>query len=126
MLGRDPQTHQQVEVRRAVGDADDLLQLLQRIEAEGPDAMLEIGLGDRLLGLHRVHEAKHCLGQGLRTSRTSPIDATSIMGDAGLPQHLQQVRRRIGLHGIERPARKLLDEEAGGAPRGVRTKSVTG
>ena len=44
------------------------------------------------------------------------------MGDAGVPQDLQQVRRRVGLDRIERAARKLLDEEAGGAPRGVRTK----
>ena len=38
-----------------------------------------------------------------------------IMGDARVPQDLQQVGRRIGLHRIERAARKLLDEEAGGA-----------
>ena len=44
------------------------------------------------------------------------------MGDARVPQDPQQVRRGVGLDRIERPARKLLDEEARGAPRGVRTK----
>ena len=44
------------------------------------------------------------------------------MGDARVPQDLQQFRRGIGLHRIERLARKLLGEEAGGAPCGVRTK----
>ena len=43
------------------------------------------------------------------------------MGDAAVPQDLQQVGRGIRLDRIERPARKLLDEEAGGAPGGVRT-----
>ena len=44
------------------------------------------------------------------------------MRDARVPQDLQQVGRRIGLHRIERAARELLDEEAGGAARGMRTK----
>ena len=44
------------------------------------------------------------------------------MGDAGVPQDLQQVGRRVRLDRIERAARELLDEEAGGAPRGVRTQ----
>ena len=43
------------------------------------------------------------------------------MGDALLPQDPEQIRRGIGLHRIERAARKLLDKEAGGAPGGVRT-----
>ena len=127
MLGADPQADQQVEVGRrdAVGRrrADDLLQLLERVEAEGLHAMLEIGLGDRFLGLDRVHEAQ-APPRG-SVSRDQPHFADRgdvIMGDARVPQDLQQVGRRIGLHRIERPARKLLDEEAGGAPRGVRTK----
>ena len=67
MLRADADPDQQVEVARgdAVGRrrADDLLQLLERIEAEGLHAMVEIGLGDRFLGLHRVHEAQDGLGQ---------------------------------------------------------------
>ena len=42
------------------------------------------------------------------------------MGDAGIPQHLQQLGRRIGLDRIERLARKLLCKEAGGARGSVR------
>jgi hypothetical protein len=42
------------------------------------------------------------------------------MRHAGIPQHLEQVRRRIGLDRIERLARKLLGKEAGGARGGVR------
>ena len=81
MLGADADADQQVEVGR--GDAvlrrraDDLVQLLERVEAEGLHAMLEIGLGDRFLGLHRVHEAQHASGRVSWTSRTSPIEATS-------------------------------------------------
>ena len=44
------------------------------------------------------------------------------MRDAGVPQDLEQVGRRVRLDRIERAARKLLDEEAGGATRGVRTQ----
>lgn len=42
------------------------------------------------------------------------------MGHARIPQHLDQVGGGIGLDRIEHLARKLLDEETGGAPRGVR------
>ena len=42
------------------------------------------------------------------------------MGHAGAPQHLNEIGRRVGLDRIEHLARKLLDEETGGAPRGVR------
>ena len=72
---------QQVQVGRSDavgrGRADDLVQLLERIEAEGLHAMAEIGLGDCFLGLHRVHEAQDRLGSVSPTRRTSPIDATS-------------------------------------------------
>ena len=39
--------------------------------------MLEIRLGDRFLGLDRVHEAQDRLRQRRATSRTSAIEATS-------------------------------------------------
>ena len=45
-----------------------------------------------------------------------------VMRDARIPQDLQQVGRRVRLDRIERAARELLDEEAGGAARGVRTQ----
>ena len=44
------------------------------------------------------------------------------MGDARVPQDLQQVRRGIGLDRIERLARKLLGKEAGGTLCGMRTE----
>ena len=82
MIRADAQADQQVEVGRgdAVGRgrADDLVELLERIEAEGAHAMGEIGFGDRFLGLHRVHEAHARLRAAFRaTRRTSPIEATS-------------------------------------------------
>ena len=86
--------------------------------------MLEIGLGDRFLGLHRVHEAEHRLGQRLVDQADFADRGDVIMRDAGFPQDLQQVGRRVRLHRIERAARELLDEEAGGAPRGVRTQQA--
>ena len=84
--------------------------------------MVEIGLGDGLLGLHRVHEALHRLGQRLADQAHLADRGDVVMGDAGVPQDLQQVGRRVGLDRIERAARELLDEEAGGATRGVRTQ----
>jgi hypothetical protein len=82
----------------------------------------EIGFLDRFLGLHRVHEAEHRLRQSLGDEAHLGDRGDVIVGDALGPQQAQQIRRRIGLHRIKRPARKLLDEEAGGAPGGVRTK----
>src|SRR4026208_1548808 len=47
------------------GRADDLGELILRIEREGLHAMAEIGLGNDFLGLDRVHEALDGLGQRL-------------------------------------------------------------
>ena len=85
-------------------------------------AMVEIGLGDRFLGLHRVHEAEHRVGQRLVDEADLADRGDVIMRDAGFPEDPQQVRRRVRLHRIERAARELLDEETGGAPRGMRTQ----
>ena len=84
--------------------------------------MLEIGLGDGFLGLHRMHEAQACLRQRLGDKPHFAQGRDIIMGNAGVPQDAQKLRRGIGLDCIERPARKLLDEEAGGTLRGVRTQ----
>ena len=93
-----------------------------RVEAEGLHAMVEISLGDGFLGLHRVHEAEHGLGQRLVDKADLADGGDIIMRDAGVPQDLQQVGRRVGLDRIERAARELLDEETGSAARGVRTQ----
>ena len=99
---------------------DDLGQLLDRIEAEGANAMREIGFGDRRRGLHRMHEAQHRLGQEAAHQPHLRDGGDVVMGDARIPQHADQLRRGVGLDGIEHLARELLDEETGGAPRGVR------
>ena len=88
--------------------------------------MLKISLGDGFLGLHRVHEAEDGIGQRLGDQAHFADRRDVIVSDAGFPQDPQQVGRRVRLHRIERAARELLNEEAGGAPRGVRTKNVTG
>ena len=67
------------------GRADDLVQLLDRVEAEGLHAMLEIGLGDGLLGLHRVHEAQHRFGQRLADQPDLADRGDVIMRDARYP-----------------------------------------
>src|SRR3546814_6638068 len=58
MVGRDAQAYQQVQVLGARGRADDLLELVHRVEREGPHAVFPIGFGNRFLGLHRMHEAR--------------------------------------------------------------------
>ena len=83
------------------------------------DAVIEIGLGDRFLGLHRVHEADDCLGQRLVDQADLADRGDVVMGDARVPQDAQQVRRRVRLDRVERAARELLDEEAGRAARGM-------
>ena len=104
------------------GRADDLLQLLDRVEAEGLHAMLEISFGDRFLGLHRVHEAQHRLRERLVDQADLADRRDVIVGDARVPQDLEQVGRRVRLDRIERAAGELLDEETGGATCGVRTQ----
>ena len=125
MIGGHADADQQVEVgrRNAIGRgrADDLLQLFLGVEAEGAHAISEIGFADRFNSLHRMHEAYHGARQSLSDQAHLGDRGDVIMRHARVPQDLQQIRRGIGLHGIERPARKLLHEEAGGAPGGVRT-----
>ena len=98
MVRADADAHQQVEIARgnAVGRgrADDLVQLFERVEAEGLHAMLEIGLGDGFLGLHRVHEAEHRLGQSFVDQADLADRRDVVMRDARVPQDPQQVRRR--------------------------------
>jgi len=84
--------------------------------------MGEIGLGDRLLGLHGVHEADHGLGQRIVHEPDLADRGDVVMRDSGVPQDLQQVRRRVRLDRIERAARELFNEETGGALRGVRAQ----
>ena len=92
------------------------------VEAEGPDAMLEIGLGDRFLGFHRVHEALHRLGQELVDQPDLADRGDVVMGNARFPEDPQQVGRRVRLHRVKRPAREFLDEKTSGSPRGMRTQ----
>ena len=129
MVRADADADEQVEVGRgdAVGRgrADDLVELLERVEAEGPHAMLEIGFGDRFLGLHRVHEAQDRLGQRLADQPDLADRGDVVMGDARVPQDPQQVGRGVRLDRIERAAGELLDEEAGSAPRGMRTQQAS-
>ena len=84
--------------------------------------MTEIGLGDDLLGLDRVHEALDGLGQRFGDQAHLADRSHVIVRDSGVPQDLEEVGRRVRLDRIERAARKLLDEETGGTTRGVRTQ----
>jgi len=89
-------------------------------EREGADAVLDVSLGDRLFAFDRMHEAQHRLGQDRADQPDLGDRRDVIMGDARLPQLDEQFGRRIRLDRIEHRARKLLGEEAGGAPCGVR------
>ncbi len=76
------------------GRADDLVQLLDRVEAEGLHTMIEISLGDGFLGLHRVHEAQHRFGQSLVDQADFADRRDIVVRDACFPQDLQQDRAR--------------------------------
>ena len=65
--------------------ADDLVQLLDAVEAERLHAMIEIGLGNGFLGLHRVHEAEHRFGQSLVDEPDFTDRGDVIVRDAGYP-----------------------------------------
>ena len=76
---------------------------------------LELAEPSRQVGV--THSMGCVNGEGLPVGRHRLLWSGPTQADA----HLQQIRRGIGLDRIERLARKLLDEEAGGAPGGVRT-----
>ena len=122
VIRADSDPDEQVEVGRALGGADDLVELVERVEREGLHAMVEIGLGDDLLGLHRVHEALNRLRKRFGHQPDFADRGDVVMGDTRIPQKLQQVGRGVRLHRIERAAGELLDEEARGPARGVRTQ----
>ncbi len=122
MVRADADADEQVEVGRAVRRADDLVELVERVEREGLHAMVEIGFGDDLLGLHRVHEALHGLGQRLADQAHLADRGDVVMGDSGIPQDPQQVGRGVRLDRIKRAAGEFLDEKARGAARRVRTQ----
>ena len=82
--------------------------------------MLGIGFADRARRLHRMHEAQHGFGQQAAHQPYLGDRRDVVMRDARAPQRLDQVRRRVRLNGIERLTRELLDEETGGAQRGMR------
>jgi hypothetical protein len=82
--------------------------------------VLVIGFGNRAGGLHRVHEAQHRFGQVFAHQPHFSDRGDVVMGYPGVPQHLQQRRRRIGLHRIERFSGELLAEETRRARSGVR------
>jgi hypothetical protein len=67
-----------------------------------------------------MHEAQHRLRQNSAHQPHFGNRSNIVMGHARIPQHVDQIRRGVGFHRIEHLARKLLDEETGGAPRGVR------
>ena len=119
------QAHAQAQVlgQRPVlagGRGDDLLQLFDRIEAEGADAMLEIGFADGAGRLDRMHEAQRRFRQGGAHQPHFGDGRDVVMRNAVVPQDLDQIGRGIGLHRIQRLARKLLFEESGSARGGVR------
>jgi hypothetical protein len=122
MIGRDADSDTKIEVRSRAGHPDDLLQLFHRVEREGADIVLEISLGNRFLGLDRMHEADRRFRQRLGDKPHLGDRGHVVMRDSAIPKDLEEIGRRIRLHRIEHPARKLLYKEAGGAPGGVRTK----
>src|SRR3546814_2144457 len=120
MVRRNAQTHEQIEILRTLGRADDLFELVERVEREGANAMFPIGFGNGFLGLYGVHEAERRPWQRARDAAHLGARGDVIMGDTRITQHAPEVGRRIRLDRIQSRAWKLLDEETRRAPRGVR------
>ena len=95
MIRADADPHQEAEIRRSdavpCGRADDLVELLERIEAESADSVVEISLGDGLLGFHRVHEALDRFGQRLVDEANLGDRGDVVVRDPRIPQYVQQV-----------------------------------
>src|SRR3546814_8090783 len=69
-----------------------------------------------------MHETQRCrITQRLADKAHLGDRRHIIMRDSARPKLPQKFGRRIGLHGIHRRARKLLDKEAGSTASGVRT-----
>ena len=124
IFGRNTQPHAEAQITRRLarfvcGRRDDLLQLVLRIEAEGAHAVLEIRFADRARGLDRVHETLRGLRKHLAHQPHLGDRGDVVMRHAALPQHSQQVGRRIRLYCVERLSGELLHEEARSAGRGV-------
>ena len=120
------QPHAQAQVSRRLArfrvaaGIDDLCQLFCGIEAESAHAVFEIGFADGGRRLYRVHEAQHSLRQQGAHQTHLSNRGDIVMRHPCIPQDLDEVRGRVRLHRIEHLARKLLDKEAGGAPRCMR------
>ncbi|MCY1170694.1 hypothetical protein D9M73_107810 [compost metagenome] len=113
MLRRHAKADAQRQVFGVIGRVDDLLQLFHAVERKRLHAIVEIGRADRFGCLDRVHEAQGRLGERFR-NQTHFRDRRDVeMGDARIPQNLQELRRRIRFHGIHRTTRELLCEEPG-------------
>src|SRR3546814_14380604 len=95
MIGRHAKPDQQVQILRAFGRADDLFELVERVEREGAYAMLPIGSGNRFLGLYRVHEAERRPGQRAGDQTDLGYRRAVIMGTARLTQHATTAGHRI-------------------------------
>src|SRR6185312_15661041 len=121
MIRADSDAHEKVEIGRwnAISrrGADNLFQFLDRIEAEGSHTVLEISFSNGFLGLYRVHEALHRIGQRLAHQADLADRCDVIVGDPGFPEDPEEFRRRVRLDCIERAARELLDEVTGSATR---------
>src|SRR3546814_17148162 len=83
-------------VCRAVGRADDLVQLFSAVEREGTDAVIEISFGDCLLGLHRMHETQRCrIAQRLADKAHLGARRHIIMRDSARPKLTQKDRKSV-------------------------------
>ena len=95
MVRADAQADEQVKVARgdAVGrgGAQDLVELVERVEAEGTHAVDVIRLGDRFGGLDRVHEAQSRLRQHLGDQPHFADRRDVVMRHLRIPQNAEQL-----------------------------------
>ena len=101
---RQRQAHDEAEVGGVIRLLQDFVQLLAAVEHEVADAILVIGVADRLTALDRVHVMQDGVREHLADQPDLAGGGDVEMAHAAGPQGTQHRGLRVALHGIEHVA----------------------
>ena len=111
VLRRHRNADEQLEVLRAFGFLDDLLQLFLGVEGEAFDVVVEVGAADGVARFDRVHEVQPDARNGRGVFELG--DGRNVeLRDARAVERAEQKDGAVGLVGVGDFAREILDEPA--------------